>query len=254
MLLPTPPDAPGDTRMMLSTMFPQKKKRSRVELPLEGGEEKRNKVELPSLFGAEGAQLLERLEGGEEKRNKVELPPLFGAEGAQLLERLPSVWSDGTAEGVLEGGFGTELRVVEPRFSGFQEERWENLLDRMCAYEAERVRVERTDSRVVQGPCFVKRTSEGGLYVQIGEGTVTESVYGEGVIARIWPVPPCKVGQKVVVFNDDWSVKHGEVCGDAANDLRIRMEQSCGLYTDSRGEVERRRVGVVVQPRKRARA
>jgi len=187
------------------------------------------------------------------KRGRVQLDPLFGEKG-DILKRLPSVGSDGTAEGVSEAGFGTELRVVEARFRDLQKEEWGDLLDRMCAYEAGRVRVERKDSRVVQGPCFVKKTPEGGLYVQIGEGTVTESVYGEVSIARIWPVSPCKIGQKVVVFNDDWSVKHGEVCGDAANDFRIRVNQLCELYTDTRGEVELGRVGVVVQPRKRARA
>jgi hypothetical protein len=187
------------------------------------------------------------------KPGGVQLDPLFGDKG-HILKRLPSLGSDGTAEGFSEGGFGMELRVVEARFRDLQKEEWEDLLDRMCAYEAGRVRVERKDSRVVQGPCFVKKTPEGGLYVQIGEGAVTESVYGEGSIARIWPVPPRKIGQEVVVFNDDWSVKHGEVCRDAANDLRIRMKQSCELYTDTRGEVELGRVGVVVQPRKRARA
>ena len=187
------------------------------------------------------------------KRSSVQLPSLFGPEGAQLLKRLPSLGSDGTAEGVSEGGFGTELRVVEPRFRSLEKELWEGLLDRMCAYEAERVLVERTDSRVVQGPCFVKKTPEGGLYVQIGEGVVTESVYGEESIARIWPVPPCKIGQEVVVFNDDWSVKHGEVCADAPKDLRVRTRESCALHDNMHGEVEVGRVGVVVRQRKRAR-
>jgi hypothetical protein len=184
---------------------------------------------------------------------KKDLPPLFGTEG-YILNRLPSVESDGIGEGSGEEWFGMELPVVEPLVNVDQKELSMDLWKRIDAYQKSRVCVERADSRVVQGPCFMKGSPERGFYVQIGEGTVTESVYGEEVIRRIRLVRPWGVGQEVVVFNSDWDVQHGEVCRAAANGLRIRMKEMSSLHEDTSQGVEAGRVGVVVKQRKRARS
>jgi hypothetical protein len=184
---------------------------------------------------------------------KKDLPPLFGPEG-YILNRLPSVESDGVGEGSGEGCLGVELQVVEPLVNVDQKELSMDLWRRIDAYQESRVCVERADSRVVQGPCFVKGSLRSGFYVRIGDGKITESVCGEEVIRRIRLVRPCRVGQEVVVFNSDWDVQHGEVCRAAANGLRIRMKETSALHEDASQGVEAGRVGVVVKQRKRARS
>jgi hypothetical protein len=191
--------------------------------------------------------------GSMSNTRKKDLPPLFGLEG-HILNRLPSVESDGIGEGSGERCFGMELPVVDPLASVDQTELSMDLWRRIDAYQESRVCVERADSRVVQGPCFVKGSPERGFYVQIGDGNVTESVYGEEVIRRIRLVRPWGVGQEVVVFNSDWDAQHGEVCRASANGLRIRMKEMSALREDTSQGVEVGRVGVVVKQRKRARS